>query len=66
MRESISPSKRFAVTLRYYVAGGAQSTITTSYRVCPLKVFKILTEKSNEIWSILMKESFLDVPHTEN
>ena len=45
MRGSINPSKRFAVILRYYVTGDAQATISVSYRIFSLKVYRILTEK---------------------
>ena len=66
MRGSINPSKRFAVILRYYVTGDAQSTISVSYRIFSLKVYRILTEKNNEVWSVLMRKSFVNIPKTEN
>ena len=43
-RDVATPDERLAVTLRYLVTGDAQVTISTSFRLSPATVGRILEE----------------------
>ena len=65
MRESIGPSERLTVTLRYCLTGDAQITTSASYRISQSTVCRIITETCDAIWTVLMRESFLTCPSKE-
>ena len=43
-RETIGPSERLCITLRYLVTGDAQISIASSYRVSPTSITRIIAE----------------------
>ena len=54
-RPSTSPSERLAITLRYLATGDAQFTISSSYRVSPTTVGRIILETTSVIWDQLSR-----------
>ena len=65
LRQPISPSERFCVTLRYLVTGDAFVTIGASYRMSPSAISQIIPETCNALWKILLENKCIDVPKTE-
>ncbi|XP_057311075.1 uncharacterized protein LOC130648923 [Hydractinia symbiolongicarpus] len=53
-RESIGPSERLSVTLRYIFTGDAQVTIAASFRISPTSIGQIINETTVVIWDVLM------------
>ncbi len=64
-RDPISPSERLCVTLRYLVTGDAHVIISTSYRMSPAVIRKIIPETCNAIWNILFSKDYIKVPKSE-
>ena len=60
--DSISPSERLAVTLRYLLTGDAQCTVAASYRISPSEVSRIIAETCDAIWTSLKRMHYLDCP----
>ena len=63
--ETIGPSKRLAVTLRYLFTGDAQVIIGTSFRISPTSVGRIVHETCIAIWNVLLANNYIPSPKTE-
>ena len=63
-RESIGPSERLSVTLRYVFTGDSQTTISSSFRISLTSIGRIVHETANVIWEVLFPE-FLPCPTSE-
>ena len=61
-RPTASPAERLYVTLRYLATGDSLFTIASSYRISPSTVSKIVTETTQVISDVLVKEGFLSAP----
>ena len=61
-RPTATPAKRLCVTLRYLASGDSQLTIASSYRISPSTVSRIVTETTQVISDVLVKEGFLEAP----
>ncbi|XP_065651226.1 uncharacterized protein LOC136079418 [Hydra vulgaris] len=65
MRDSISASERFCVTMRFLVNGDAQTTIAINYRMSPTVVGRIISERCRAIWVSLFKDKYIEPPSSE-
>ena len=63
-RESICPSERLSVALRYLFTGDAQTTIAASFRISPSSIGRVIYENKNAIWESLVAE-YLPCPSLE-
>ena len=63
--DTVEPSERLCVTLRYLVTGDAQTTIATTYRISPTTVGRIINETCVALWEVLNEEKYLKAPATE-
>lgn len=61
-RPTTSPAERLIITLRYLATGDAQFTISSSYRVSPTTVSRIISETTQVLWHILCQKGFLSPP----
>ena len=61
-RETIGPSERLSVTLRYLATGDAQQIIGMSYRISPTTVGRILKETCNVLWKVLSLKGYIEAP----
>ena len=61
-----SSSERLCVTMRYLVTGDAQITLSTSYRISPTTIGRIIKETTEAIWSVIKEKNFLSVPVSKN
>ena len=64
-RDSIGPSERLCVTLRYLVTGDAQSTISLSYRISKTSVTRIMKETKDALWKVLTERGFIKAPSSK-
>ena len=64
IRESISAKERNAVTFWYCVTENAQVTIASSYRISRSTVCRIITETSDAIWTVFMREKWKEISHS--
>ncbi|XP_057310637.1 uncharacterized protein LOC130648602 [Hydractinia symbiolongicarpus] len=64
MRESIKPSERLCVTMRYLVTGDAQVTIASNFRMSPTVVGRIIPETCRAIWDALSDKNYLKPPNS--
>nr|XP_012559876.1 uncharacterized protein LOC105846060 [Hydra vulgaris] len=64
-RQTISPSERLTVTLRYLATGDSQLTQAFYFRLGRTTVCNIINETTKAIWDVL-KPCYLKAPSTLN
>ena len=64
-REPVSPEQRLLVMLRHLVTGDSHTPIGMSYRLSPTTVGRIIQETCEAIWTVLMEQTYLKAPSTE-
>ena len=64
MRESIQPSERLCVTMRFLVTGDSQITIASNFRISPSVIGRIINETCGAIWDVMYERDFLKPPNT--
>ncbi|XP_065679092.1 putative nuclease HARBI1 [Hydra vulgaris] len=64
-RQTISPSERLTVTLRYLATGGSQQTQSFYFRLDRTTVCNIINETTKTIWDVL-QPSYLKAPESSD
>ena len=65
-RSTTCPAERLIITLRYLATGDAQFTISSSYRVSPTTLSRIIRETTYVIWEALNENGYMCHPTTED
>lgn len=64
-RESIGPSERLTVTLKYIFAGTSQIDLAGMFRISPTSISRIINESSAALWNVLLAEKYISHPENE-
>ena len=66
INQFITPIERICVTLQYLITDGALVTTYANYRMSAVVITQIVQETCNAIWKILVENSYLEEPTTED
>ena len=64
-RETIGPSERLTVTLKYIFAGTSQIDLAGMFRISPTTISRIIQETCSALWNILLAEKYISHPENE-